>query len=237
MKKTLIFASIIAAMLMGGCSIMKDKDKEGTEVKIEEIKTDIKAFLDDKYDKDFTIISVQGKEWLDNPSTYKVFAYPSDGDMERDRFEAERRKGDDGYEYSDAYFGLKIEDEYNARIKTILDKYFDKYEIRSGFDGYYFPNEFNGEKNLQDAINEGADLYGNVNVLTCPIEKEEFNMRIEAFSKEINKLKLPMLISIYNSSSEDLSSLHTNSIEYSMYRSMLVKKNMTVDLEELKVNN
>ena len=237
MKKVLIFVLIIASMLMGGCFIMKDKNNESTEVKMEGIKSDIKAFLDDKYDKDFTIISVQGKEWLDKPSTYKVFAYPSDGDIERDRFEAERYKSDDGYEYSDAYFGLKIEDEYNARIKTILDKYFDKYEIKSGFDGEYFPNEFNGEKNLQDAINEGVDLYGNVNVLTYQIEQNEFNRKVEDFSKEINKLNLPMSIRIYNGVSNDLTSIYTNSIEYSMYRSMLVKKNMTVDLEELKVNN
>lgn len=236
MKKTLIFASIIAAMLMGGCSIMKDKDKESTEVKIEEIKTDIKAFLDDKYDKDFTIISVQGKEWLDNPSTYKVFAYPSDGDKERDRFQAERRKSDDGYEYSDAYFGVKVEDEYTEMASEIISKYFNKYEIITSFAGDYFPNEYDNSKTLKDAIDERADIYGGVKILTSSMNKEEFNEKVEAVSKEINTLGLPMSLGIYCSKNNDLSNFKTGDWESSMHRYMYVEKDLTVELDSLEID-
>ena len=236
MKKILVFVSIIAAMLMGGCSIMKDKDKENTEVKIEGIKTDIKDFLDDKYDKDFTIISVQGKEWLDKPSTYKVFAYPSDGDKERDRFQAERRETDDGYEYNDAYFGLKIEDEYTEMASKIISKHFDKYEIITSFGGDYFPNEYDNTKTLKDAIDEKEDIYGGVKVLTSSMNKEEFNEKVEAVSKEINTLGLSMSLGIYCSKSDDLSGFKTGEWESSMHRYIYVEKDLSVELDSLEVD-
>lgn len=211
-----------------------ENNNESSTKNSDQIKSDILNYLEDKYNEEFTIISIQGKEFLEPLNVAKVFVYPTKGDKERDRFQAERTMTDGKASFADSYFGLLIRDEYNERISSVVSKYFDRFAVDSSFgNSTYFSNEYDETKSLQDAIDGGQDIFSNVNILVAPTcTEDEFNKNVENISNEIGNLKLPMGVGIYYSKSDDLSSLYTNNIECSIGRSLRVNRELNVTLDE-----
>lgn len=201
---------------------------------------DFENYLENKYDKEFEFKCMESENTysLFNTSTREIASfYPKDGDKEKDSFKVRRYKDNDGYVYEDRYYLKLINDDYENRVKSVLDKQFSEYKISIIFENNYFNEDVDESESLEDAIEDNVDLFSSITVLVAPTcSDEEFKKKTENISIEIASLKLPMSLSIFYSSTGNLDDIDTNDLHAKMQRTMIVSRDFEVSMYDVLYN-
>lgn len=231
-KKKAILIIVTIIVVLGGCYWMKENIYINP---MEKMQKQALAHVEKKYNEEFVIIGVESREILQSISNSEdtIWIYPKGGDKENDAFQVVCTHNSDGSDtFKDDYFGILLKDEYEKELREIGDKYFSDFEASVFFDGQYFPEEFKSRCSIKEAIDDGADLFPTVRILTTTSlnDKSNFYKLSDSFVNDMASKGLAANVNVFCMDDDMMKRKFVGDFQYR--RSAIIDKNFNVDIEE-----
>lgn len=114
-----------------------------------EKKDKVLAYLQEKYQEKFVSVSMNESGWGQGHDV--IYLYPDDG-TEKQLFAVWGTMKDDGtYAMQDGYFGVIIQDEYEATLSCIVKEIYSEFKLYTRFGkGIVFPDRLNKDTEISD---------------------------------------------------------------------------------------
>jgi len=147
-RKIVLVALFATVILLGGCNSMDINQRSH-----ESIRDEILEHLMQKYDREFTAIS------LDRASSFATLtAFPTGGDPVADIVRVRRTEHSNGeVRIADTFFGVLIREEVEAEVTELLSDVPIPFRVFYPSDIAYFENIFDSAKSLNDFLSWRSD--------------------------------------------------------------------------------
>lgn len=163
-------------------------------------------YLEKKYNEKFLFVSIMSEN-MAVPYSTLVFSPESNPDIKFNAYVDEEQ-------FSDDYYGVLIQPEYNEMIKDIVGKEMKNIKLFSTFTAGYFDNEFTKDTSLLSALSlDKSQFFSNTYVFIDESNVDE--KKFDDICTELKNKNLTLYIAFYKVQDSDFSYINeSNYLNY-----------------------